>query len=284
MAPKVRKVIGDCFVLLDQLGKGSFAEVFSVQFVDAAQDDEPMAAKVFKINGNKPSTTTSTLDNEITCWKRVQGHPNIVDLKCVFSTETHTYIIQERVDGHELFQFVVDTWEANGCGDVGLSVPQAVHYFKQLASAVLHMHQRGVAHRDIKPENILIDVRSDTIKLIDFGLSTTERMSPSTAGTLDYIAPEVLICKGRVPIDTYAADVWSCGVVLFVMLTARLPFSGQSDSQTSRAITYGKFYTPPSVVPLARDLLCGLLHRDPLKRITLDDALQHPFITSFLTP
>jgi 5'-AMP-activated protein kinase catalytic alpha subunit len=254
------------------LGKGSFAEVWSVQFDDPVHGITPMAAKVFP----KSLTNDKRIANEVNCWKLVSGHSNIVELKYVISTDTHTYVLQEAITGYELFDIVVSQWEDKGCGMVGLSEGDTARYFSQLISAVLHMHSQGVAHRDIKTENIMIEQHTDSVKLIDFGLACQQRITDSRCGTMEYCAPEILRDKNT--FDAFCTDTWACGIVLFIMLTGRLPFSGRTDAQTKRSILAGVLDYPSSVNTEARSLIGALLEPNPSKRMTLQQAQSHPFM------
>lgn len=270
--PRKYKVVGGMYrVSSEVIGRGAFSTLHDVECVDENPDVCPMVAKVVA-NG-----ATETLDNEIRCWKLVQGHPNIVNLTCVVKTESRTFIIQEKVDGEELFDVVLSAWEAKGSQTEALSEGLCARYFSQLCLAVMHCHGSGVAHRDIKPENILIDAKTNSVKLIDFGLATTHRMTASRAGTLHYLSPEALTSHGM--FDSHIADVWACGVVLFVMLTGQHPFSAETDRETWRSIASGQFRVPSTVSDCARDLTQKLLAAEPIHRISLEDALRHPFVT-----
>lgn len=144
-------------------------------------------------------------------------------------------------------------------------------------------YQQGIVHRDIKPENILFESKLDDsdIKLVDFGLSRKHRMGDApmnnSVGTVYYMSPEVI--KGRYD---KSCDVWSVGVVCYVLLCGYPPFNGDSDEDISDAIKRGGFvFTKQSwgrVSPEARDFIKCMLRRDRRQRFTVDDALRHPWL------
>ncbi|XP_028801249.1 CBL-interacting protein kinase 24 isoform X3 [Neltuma alba] len=155
------------------------------------------------------------IKREISIMKIVR-HPNIVRLHEVLASQTKIYIILEFVMGGELYDKIVQ--------QVKLSENESRRYFQQLIDAVAHCHSKGVYHRDLKPENLLLDAFGN-LKVSDFGLSALTKQGAgllhTTCGTPNYVAPEVLSNLGY---DGAAADVWSCGVILFVLMAGYLPF------------------------------------------------------------
>eukprot|EP00299_Pterocystis_sp_00344_P006951 c2009_g1_i1.p1 GENE.c2009_g1_i1~~c2009_g1_i1.p1 ORF type:complete len:298 (+),score=55.30 c2009_g1_i1:64-957(+) len=273
-----KRTIAGKFLLLEELGQGSFANVYTVQPIEETKSLEESQATittrlVAKVIRNKTGLTPA-LESEIKCWKLCSGHPNIVRFHAVEVVENEVFLLQDHVDGQELFDAVLDAWEGKGCASIALDEHLARTYFFQILQAIQHIHACGVAHRDIKPENILVDFTTNSVKLIDFGFATTETLSRSTHGTLDYTAPEILRRHG---FDPKRADIWSCGVVLFVMLTGRLPFSGDSHSQTARSIAAGYFLLPAELSPDAKDLISQMLQTDPCRRATIPQLLTHRF-------
>ncbi|MQL41428.1 hypothetical protein EI012_26330, partial [Escherichia coli] len=144
------------------------------------------------------------------------NHPNVVKIFEVMASKTKIYIVLELVNGGELF----DKIAKNG----RLKEDEARSYFQQLINAVDYCHSRGVYHRDLKPENLLLD-SNGVLKVSDFGLSTyaqqENELLRTAGGTPNYVAPEVLNDRGY---DGATADLWSCGVILFVLVAGYLPF------------------------------------------------------------
>lgn len=160
--------------------------------------------------------------------------------------------------------------------------PEAASVMDQLFQALAHSHRLGVAHRDVKPDNILFDERN-RLKLADFGSAEIfkhgERMS-GVVGTPYYVAPEVL--AGRDYCEKI--DVWSAGVVLYIMLAGFPPFYGDSAVEIFEAVLRGNLRFPArvfqSVSPAAKDLLRRMLCKDVSRRFSAEQALRHPWITS----
>lgn len=172
-----------------------------------------------------------------------------------------------------------------------MSEGDAVHIVKQLLSAVTYCHARGVVHRDLKPENILIESTSPdgkiNIKVIDFGAALFVPPNAKMAerlGTPYYIAPEVL--NGSY---NEKCDIWSIGVILYILLSGHPPFNGENDEEIMRAVKRGNYHFkstfPPTEGPTwnnvsdaAKDLIRQMLAYDPEKRITAEQAYKHKWL------
>jgi serine/threonine protein kinase len=293
-------IVDNKYKLLNVIGMGSFSQVHAVadlhldlhhhahnpSFLDMHNNNHfhnqtpssaNLAVKVVSIS----NSGAKNLDNEAECWKLIHGHQNIVSLHRIIRTDSHIFFLQERVHGKELYDAILDAHGMNGGLDIGLSLPQCKKYFAQLISAIDHMHSRGVAHRDIKLENILIDDSTDSVKLIDFGFSTTQLMSNCKSGTVDYLAPEVFTAaRDGNEFDALKVDMWACGVVLYAMLTAQLPFSADNQTQKRGNILRGYFRFPNSVPLDAQELVKGLLNVNPSRRLSFHQIREHPFMSS----
>ena len=154
------------------------------------------------------------IEREIVIMKLIE-HPNIMRLHDVWETSTELYLILEYVEGGELFDYL--------CERGRLPAREALGYFQQIIAAIDYCHRFNIAHRDLKPENLLLD-RDKNIKVADFGMAVWQsagNMLNTACGSPHYAAPEVI--KGEA-YDGTAADIWSCGVILYVMLCGRLPF------------------------------------------------------------
>ena len=167
----------------------------------------------------------------------------------------------------------------------------AAFYFEQMCRALKFCHERKVVHRDLKPENFLLESNADKalLKLTDFGLSchieSQDSIITDACGSAYYIAPEIFKSK-----YTKAVDVWALGVILYLFLSGGVPFGGAADSEAGvyqaiqkEALSFnGKMWAKLS--PAAKELVAGLLEKDPSKRYTLDQALAHPWTTGSAAP
>ncbi|KAL4297648.1 hypothetical protein GQ457_12G023820 [Hibiscus cannabinus] len=211
MMEKSRRKVGK-YEVGRTVGQGTFAKV---KFAQNTITRESVALKVLSKATILKHRMVDQIKREISIMKIVR-HPNIVRLHEVLASRTKIYIILEFISGGELFDKIVR------CGR--LPENECRLYFQQLVDAVAHCHSKGVYHRDLKPENLLLDSRGN-LKVSDFGLSALPQQGVgllhTTCGTPNYVAPEVLSNHGY---DGAAADVWSCGVVLFFMMAGHLPF------------------------------------------------------------
>eukprot|EP01029_Cantina_marsupialis_P032171 TRINITY_DN95_c1_g1_i1.p1 TRINITY_DN95_c1_g1~~TRINITY_DN95_c1_g1_i1.p1 ORF type:complete len:425 (+),score=151.26 TRINITY_DN95_c1_g1_i1:102-1376(+) len=254
------------------LGEGSFGKVKLGQHRDT---NERVAIKVLEKDKIAKLNMGAQIKKEISMMKLV-NHPNVVQLKGVLVSRTKIFIVLELVTGGELFDKIV----AAGRFDEDT----ARFYFRQLVGGVHYCHTQGVCHRDLKPENLLLDGNGD-LKITDFGLSSMYKGEDSdrvtllhtTCGTPNYVAPEVLDGKGY---DGRAADVWSCGVILFVLLAGFLPFDEPTMAALFRKIKKAEFSYPKWFKPEIRDLLDTILVTDPTKRLTLGELRKHPWYTN----
>ena len=212
------------------------------------------------------------LKREIAVMKLLK-HDNIVQLKEVLQTQKHIYLILELITGGELFDRIVAAKK--------FDEPTARRYFQQLILGIYYCHQQGIAHRDLKPENLLLD-GNDNLKISDFGLSNLQRGGAGGGGTLlqtvcgtpNYVAPEVLKEKGY---NGITADIWSCGVILFVMLAGYLPFDNPNMNALFNKIERGDFRHARYFTEPVKDIINRMLVIDPEKRATLDELINHPW-------
>jgi len=238
---------------------------------------------------------------EVEIMLRLQPHPNIVNTYDIFENLRHIYLIIEYMEGGELFDIIAD----NG----HLSERNAAQVLKEIIVAVRYLHSNGIVHCDIKPENILCTTKTWplNIKLCDFGLANiTNRGTGNTngaantanddtangngnsnggsgdltsmIGTPGYCAPEV-VCK-----KNYGApvDMWAIGVILYILLSGRMPFYGRSDVETLRRTALGQYSFPErewaNISEDAKSLVKGLLQLNPAKRLTAEAALHHGWL------
>ncbi|KAL9377842.1 hypothetical protein Peur_029177 [Populus x canadensis] len=208
-------------------------------------------------------------------------HPNIIRFKEVLLTPTHLAIVMEYAAGGELFERI--------CNAGRFSEDEARYFFQQLISGVSYCHSMQICHRDLKLENTLLDGTSaPRLKICDFGYSKSSVLHSqpkSTVGTPAYIAPEVL---SRKEYDGKIADVWSCGVTLYVMLVGAYPFEDPEDSRNFRKTIQrilSVHYSIPDYVRVSKEckhLLSRIFVADPEKRITIPEIRTHSwFLRSF---
>ncbi|KAH3984114.1 non-specific serine/threonine protein kinase [Parastagonospora nodorum] len=216
------------------------------------------------------------LEREI-CIMKLLDHPNIVRLYDIWENRNELYLIMEYVEGGELFSFIHE--------QEGLIEIHAVHIFRQIIAALIYCHRINIHHRDLKPENILLDRDTMTVKLVDFGMAALQPVGKkltTPCGSPHYAAPEVIKTTSY---DGAKADVWSCGVILFVLLTGTPPFNYSGEDRhlgaLFRDIQAAKYVMPDNLSPEAQDLIRRILVADPKRRIGLDDIWNHPFMRKY---
>ncbi|KAK7276108.1 hypothetical protein RIF29_17241 [Crotalaria pallida] len=241
------------------LGQGTFAKVY---YGRSAITNQSVAIKVIDKDKVIRTGEADRIIREISIMRLVK-HPNIIQIFEVMATKSKIYIVIEYAKGGELFDKA-----AKG----RLKEDVAYQYFKQLINAVDFCHSRGVYHRDIKPENILLD-ENENLKVSDFGLSALaeskrhDGLLHTTCGTPAYVAPEVIKRKGY---DGAKADIWSCGVVLFVLLAGYLPFHDSNVVELYRKIGKAEFTCPEWFPQGVRRLLRKMMDPNPDTRISID--------------
>ncbi|KAG0456459.1 hypothetical protein HPP92_024247 [Vanilla planifolia] len=246
------------------LGHGTFAKVYHARNVHTG---ESVAIKVIDKERVLKSGLVGHIKREIAILRRVR-HPFIVQLFEVMATKAKIYFVMEYVRGGELFSKV-----AKG----RLKEDTARRYFQQLISAVGFCHARGVFHRDLKPENLLLDDKGD-LKVSDFGLSAVsdqlrqDGLFHTFCGTPAYVAPELLSKKGY---DGAKVDIWSCGVILFVLMAGYLPFYDQNMMAMYRKIYNGEFRCPRWFSSDLTKLISRLLDTNPSTRITISEIMEN---------
>lgn len=261
------------------LGTGGFA---TVRQITDRKTGELFACKIMALPAlgvEVPSTQNSREDifKEIEILSRLD-HQNIVNLKEFYHDDQSVYLVSELLQGGELLDAVLDQEE-------GYSEVIARSCFQQLMLGIQYLHSQGVAHRDLKLENLLLVTKGDIskIKITDFGLAKlTQGGEMSTiVGTPQYVAPEVI--RG-LPGLTYsvAVDMWSAGVILFILLGGYPPFYAKSDAQLFDLIREGEWnFDDPvwrDVSTPAKLLISKLLVVDPEKRLTSEETLNHPWM------
>ena len=251
------------------LGSGSFGTVRQVLHKPTGQT---RAVKILK----KSEQDEQQLILEVDILAKL-SHPNIMQIYEFFDDSKNFYIVSEFCSGGELF----DTISDKGV----FTEKEAAHLLKQIISAVCYSHTNNIVHRDIKPENILLDDKSDDplIKLIDFGgaryFSKNKKMT-KVNGTPYYIAPEVLS-----EVYDEKCDIWSCGVILYILLCGYPPFNGDSDTDILKSVKKGTYDFPveewESISKNAKDLVSNMLKYEPKVRFSAAECLAHPWFKKF---
>lgn len=244
------------------LGQGTFAKVHHARNLKTGTsvaikiiDKE----KIFKVGMMEQIT------REVSVMKMVR-HPNVVQLYEVMASKTKIYFVMEYAKGGELFEKIA---QGRMKSDV------ARKYFQQLISAVDFCHSRGISHRDLKPENLLLD-EDGNLKITDFGLSALSEskrqdgLLHTICGTPAYVSPEVINRQGY---EGAKADIWSCGVILFVLLSGYLPFRDQNLMEMYRKIRDADFKFPKWFSSDACKLISRILDPNPKTRIPISKIM-----------
>ncbi|MBA0624270.1 hypothetical protein Godav_009658 [Gossypium davidsonii] len=248
------------------LGQGNFAKVYYARNIKTSQS---VAVKVIDKEKVLKVGMMDQTKREISVMSLVK-HPNILELYEVMASKNKIYFVMEYAKGGELFKKV-----SKG----KLREDMARKYFQQLISAVDFCHSRGVYHRDLKPENLLLD-ENGILKVSDFGLSALaeskhqDGLLHTSCGTPAYVAPEVINRKGY---DGAKADIWSCGVILYVMLAGYLPFHDSNLIAIYRKISKAEYKFPNWFSPEVTKLLSRILNPNPKARISIAKIMTNPW-------
>jgi calcium/calmodulin-dependent protein kinase I len=253
----------------EELGRGAFSVV---RLAVNKKDGSKWAVKI--IDKKSAGQDMDRLETEIEILKKV-SHPNIICLKDIYDTKTTFYIVTELVTGGELFDKIVEVGN--------YSEKDAAVLVQKMLSAIGYLHSLGIVHRDLKPENLLLKDGSDIseVKLADFGLSKIvgqKVMMQTACGTPGYVAPEVLQAQGYGP----EVDLWSIGVITYILLCGFPPFYHEELPELFEQIMSADFDFPEeywdSVSGEAKDFIKKLLVVKPAERLSVDAALNHPWI------
>ncbi|GME82609.1 unnamed protein product [Ambrosiozyma monospora] len=211
------------------------------------------------------------IEREIIIMKLL-NHKNVLRLYDVWETDNALYLVLEYVEGGELFDLLVESGP--------LPESTAVEFFKQIVLGASYCHNLGICHRDLKPENLLLDERYN-IKIADFGMAALEsndRLLETSCGSPHYAAPEIV---SGLQYHGFESDVWSCGVILFALLTGRLPFDDDNIRELLLKVQKGEYEIVEDLSSEAKDLISKMLTVDPTKRIKTKDIIKHPLIQKY---
>ncbi|KAJ8121895.1 hypothetical protein ONZ43_g1771 [Nemania bipapillata] len=256
------------------LGEGSFGKVKLAVHISTGQE---VALKIIARKKLISRDMVGRVEREIE-YLQLLRHPHIIKLYSVIKTHNEIIMVLEYAGG-ELFDYIVSHGK--------LDETQARRFFQQMICAVEYCHRHKVVHRDLKPENLLLDDQLN-VKIADFGLSnimTDGNFLKTSCGSPNYAAPEVISGK------LYAGpevDVWSCGVILYVLLVGRLPFDDDHIPSLFAKIQRGVFTIPHWIKSDAANLIRKMLQTNPVQRATIDDIRQDPWflkdLPAYLAP
>ncbi|XP_020559708.1 death-associated protein kinase 2 isoform X1 [Oryzias latipes] len=277
MAVFKQQNVEDFYEMGEQLGSGQFAVVKRCKEKSSGTE---FAAKFIKKRISRASrrgVKREEIEREVGILQQLQ-HPNIVALHDVYENRTDVVLIMELVSGGELFDFLAQK--------ESLSEEEATQFIKQILDGVQYLHSKRIAHFDLKPENIMLLDRNASlprIKLIDFGLAHQIEAGAdfkNIFGTPEFVAPEIVNYE-QLGLE---ADMWSIGVITYILLSGASPFLGDTKQETLgniSAVNYEfdeDFFGNTS--ELAKSFIRQLLEKDTRKRMAIEDALNHPWIKS----
>ncbi|RKP29465.1 Pkinase-domain-containing protein [Metschnikowia bicuspidata] len=225
-------------------------------------------------HATKSGGLTYGIEREIIIMKLLT-HPNVLRLYDVWETSKALYLVLEYVEGGELFDLLIERGP--------LHEQEAVKYFRQIILGTAYCHALGICHRDLKPENLLLDA-SLNVKLADFGMAALEsngKLLETSCGLPHYAAPEIV---SGLKYHGAASDLWSCGVILFALLTGRLPFDDENIRNLLLKVQAGNFEMPAELSPDAQDLIWRMLTVDPNERISTSQVLRHRLLSKYAVP
>ena len=250
--------------ILETVGSGAFA---TVKKVVHKLTNQTRALKIIKKSEEEDQ---KNLIREVNILSKLV-HPNIMQIFEYYEDETFFYIITEYCAGGELFNELIKKGSFKEI--------EASFIMKQIFSAVSYIHSNNIVHRDLKPENILLDTEEgkNIIKIIDWGTARyfdKNKKMNRISGTPYYIAPEVIMGN-----YDEKCDIWSCGVIMYILLCGYAPFNGETDEKIFEKIKLGKYTFPKKewdyVSSEAKDLIKHLLEYNPKKRYSANDVLKH---------
>lgn len=262
--------LSDRYQRMKKLGSGAYGEVW---LCEDKCTGAKRAIKIIKKSSVSSSHGGATLLSEVDVLKKLD-HPNIMKLYEFFEDKSSYFLVMELYVGGELFDEIVHRQK--------FSEADAAKIIKQILSGCTYLHRHRIVHRDLKPENLLLEseAKDTLIKIVDFGLSAFFEVGgkmKDRLGTAYYIAPEVL----RKKYDE-KCDIWSIGVILYILLCGYPPFGGHTDSDILKKVEKGKYsFDPPewsNVSEDAKKLIRLMLQFDPAKRISAEEALKNAWV------
>eukprot|EP00466_Bigelowiella_natans_P002284 jgi/Bigna1/91253/estExt_fgenesh1_pg.C_940035 len=259
------------YLLGPQLGEGGISRVVSARHLSTG---DAVAVKIVErgFQGGTDMSNESRAMQEIKCLSCL-SHPNVVAYKSHYVTEDSIYIVQELVNGISLLDYLKHKGNRIKTG-------AALHIFYQAVRAIEYCHANFVYHRDIKLENMIVDINGN-VQLIDFDLAHRSHNKEGATkldlfcGTPHIACPEIWRAD---PYDAEKADIWSLGVILYVLLTGAYPYDGDDLEDLRDEILHADLIIPLDLPGPMKDLLSKMLNKDPSKRVATSDLVQHPVV------
>uniref|UniRef100_A0A3P8YUY9 Myosin, light chain kinase 5 n=1 Tax=Esox lucius TaxID=8010 RepID=A0A3P8YUY9_ESOLU len=260
--------VTDHYNVLEKLGVGKFGQVFKLTHKETGR---VCAGKFYK---GRRAKEREAARKEIELMNLLH-HPKLVQCLGAYDLKPEMVMVMEFIAGGELFERIVDDGFEH-------TEPASVRYMQQIVEGVGYMHQQSIIHLDLKPENIVcVDHTGTRIKIIDFGLAS--KLDPATPlkvmhGTPEFVAPEVI---GYEPVG-FATDMWSIGVICYILLSGESPFQGNSEEETLALVTRAQWEFDEEsfeeITDQAKDFISSLLNKEPRRRMSCEEALVHSWI------
>ncbi|KAK7118685.1 hypothetical protein R3I94_022247 [Phoxinus phoxinus] len=263
--------VRDHYHVHEKLGTGKFGDVFRMTH---KQTGRVCAGKIYRARVSKDKMAAR---EEIKLMNELR-HPKLVQCLAAYDTSSEIVMVLEYIAGGELFERIVDE-------NFEHTEPNSVKYMRQILEGVQYMHSKRIIHLDLKPENIVcVNGTGTLLKIIDFGLARKQEPGKQLLvlhGTPEFVAPEVINFE---PVDL-ATDLWSIGVICYILLSGESPFQGNNDAETLALVTAAQWeFNPESfddITDEAKDFISGLLMKDTRARLSCEKALAHPWIALF---
>ncbi|KAI6072538.1 Myosin light chain kinase, smooth muscle-like isoform X2 [Aix galericulata] len=263
-----REKVSDVYTQLEKLGEGKFGTVYRLR---EKASGKIRAGKYFRTRTAKEKQVAQA---EVELMNLLH-HPRLVQCLAAFQGPAELVMVMEFVAGGELFERIVDD-------DFEHTEPSSTQYMRQILEGLQYMHGQAIVHLDLKPENIVcVSPSSHWLKIADFGLA--RKLAPDTPvkvlhGTPEFMAPEVVSFE---PVG-FATDMWSIGVICYILLSGESPFQGDTDMETLSNVTAAQWEfeeeTFSDISQQAKDFISQLLQKDPGRRLSSPEALLHPWL------
>ena len=257
------------YIISKTLGKGTFGKVKLAY--NKENKNEKYACKILLKSNIKDEDDYMRCKREMDILKKMH-HANVVRTYEIISTETTYYIFMDYCSKGELFNYIVEKQH--------LSQELSAFFYYQLINGIEYIHKKGVCHRDLKPENLLL-TEKNKLKIIDFGLSNYFKgnLLETPCGSPCYASPEMVMGNKY---NGFCIDIWSSGIILYAMLCGYLPFEEMENDEYNEVlfrniVECNVDYPNEFITPVAKDLLCKILVKDPKKRITIEEIKVHNF-------